>query len=236
MSARPTIAPDPAWRGLYRAGAVAALLYVVFVLIVPTVMFVDQYDRGMDGQRLLQYIAEHRGWWIALQTLVLPVASVLLIIVLGTVYVSLARQRSWQAAIGGTLGIASQIVWIAYYPVTLGLVFLADYHVDADAERRVLLAGGAEGLIAIIDAFNPIYEAIFAIGVSLLSVAMLRGPYPRWLARLGVAIGPAAVASAALWPLIEVGYLWWWILVAAWLIGVGWQLYRLGGAQLEVSA
>lgn len=38
--------PDPAWRGLYKAGGISAMLYVLLALVIPTVMVAAVDDFG----------------------------------------------------------------------------------------------------------------------------------------------------------------------------------------------
>jgi len=56
---------------------------------------------------------------------------------------------------------------------------------------------------------------------------MLRGVFSRWVAWLGVVTAAAAFAAVALYPLLGLGYLWWWVFHIAWFIAVGVQLIRL---------
>jgi len=45
---------DPSWKGLYRAGGVSALLYVVLGMIVPAVLLLtSHYDASMGGAATL---------------------------------------------------------------------------------------------------------------------------------------------------------------------------------------
>jgi len=56
-----------------------------------------------------------------------------------------------------------------------------------------------------------------------------------WIIIQTLTLGPCIIAIAAvvglvLQPLIDIGYLWWWLFFMIWFIDVGWKLYRLGGA------
>ncbi len=64
---------------------------------------------------------------------------------------------------------------IAYYPVLLGLAWLAEQYPTTLAERQHDLVVAAEGLIAQNSGFNPIYEGLLGVGVLIFSLVTLRG-------------------------------------------------------------
>lgn len=223
-------APGAPWRGLYRWGAVAAWLYIALGLVAPATLFVrNWYDRGIDGAALMQFVADNRLRWFVVQTLALGVSSVLAIVVFTALFVSLWNAGRGLAAVGSTIGVALQVLFVAYYPITLGIIFLSDHYATAAPARQAALAAAGEGLIAMIDAFNPLYESVFAFAILLLALAMLRGVYPRHVAWVGLAIPVVAAGGLALWPVLEVAYLWWWLVFVVWLVLVGLHLWRLAG-------
>jgi hypothetical protein len=227
--AKAVAGPDPSWRGLYRAGGVSAILYVLLAVTVPAVQVLTaQYDFKMDGPTLLQFIAAHRLWWMTLQTLVLG-TSLLAIVSFVALFVALKHVDKSYAAIGAVAAGACQLLFMAYYPVLLGLVYLSDQYVAATDTQRVVLATAAESLIAQNNAFNPLYESVFGISILILSLVMLKGVFHKSVAYLGIATCVAAFIGLALWPIVGVAYFWWWLLFMIWFIAVGWKLYRLGG-------
>jgi len=226
------VSPDPSWRGLYRAGGVSAILYVVLALTVPAVqVFTVQYDFKMDGPTLLQFIASNKLWWITLQTLVLG-TSILAIVSFVALFVALKHLDKSYAAIGTVVAITCHLLFLAYYPVLLGLVYLSDQYVAATDTQRVVFATAAESLIAMNNAFNPLYESLFGISILILSLVMLKGLFHKSVAYLGIATCVAAFIALALWPIVGVAYFWWWLLFVIWFIAVGWKLYSLGSNSL----
>lgn len=221
--------PDPSWRGLYRAGGVSAILYVILAVMVPAVQVVTaQYDFKLDGPTLLQFIASHRLWWMILQTLVLG-TSVLAIVSFAALYVALKHLNKSYAAIGAIVASTCQLLFMAYYPVLLGLVYLSDQYAAATDAQRVIFATAAESLIAQNNAYNPLYESLFGVSILILSLVMLKGVFHKSVAYLGIATCAAAFIGLALWPIVGVAYFWWWLLFMIWFIAAGWKLYRLGG-------
>jgi len=226
------VSPDPSWRGLYRAGGVSAILYVVLALTVPAVqVFTVQYDFKMGGPTLLQFIASNKLWWITLQTLVLG-TSILAIVSFVALFVALKHLDKSYAAIGTVVAITCQLLFLAYYPVLLGLVYLSDQYVAATDTQRVVFATAAESLIAMNNAFNPLYESLFGISILILSLVMLKGLFHKSVAYWGIATCVAAFIALALWPIVGVAYFWWWLLFVIWFIAVGWKLYSLGSNSL----
>jgi hypothetical protein len=221
---------DSSWRGLYRAGGVSAGLYILLGVIVPALLFMPVgYQRGMNGDELLRFIADHRTWWVIVQTLSLG-APILAIVVFAAIFVALEDVNKSYAALGALLAITCQILFVAFYPLTLGVVHLSDQYVTAAEARQVSLAAGAEGVVAVLDSYSPLYEGVFAVSILGLSLVMLRGVFPRAVASLGLATAAAAVVALSLWPILGMGYFWWWLVFVIWFSGAGWHLYRLGQA------
>jgi hypothetical protein len=100
-------------------------------------------------------------WWIVLQTLVLG-SGVLAVVVFVALFVALKHVDKSRAAFGATVAVVSQILFVAYYPVLLGLVYLSDRHATAPDPERASLVVAAEALIVQNNAINPLYEPIFA--------------------------------------------------------------------------
>ena len=59
------------------------------------------------------------------------------------------------------------------------------------------------------------------VGMLIVSLVMLRGVFPRWIAYLGIATGILGVASEALRPVIEGGYGVYGVLLLVWTAAVG---------------
>lgn len=225
------VGPDPSWRGLYKAGGICAILYIVLALVVPTlqVLTMEYFEMTADysGMEFLQFIAENKLWWLIAQTLLLG-SSILVIVTFVALFAALKHLDKSYAAIGAVVGVTSQILYIAYYPVLLGTIYLSDKFTTASADQQVLLGAAADSLIAINNAFNPLYEPILGASILIFSLVMLKGVFHKSIAYLGIATCAAAFIAMSLWPIVGVNYLWWWIFLFVWLIAVGWKLYQLG--------
>lgn len=219
---------DHSWNSFYKVGGLSAILYVFLGIIIPAIMvLVTSYDFHMQSADLLNYIATHTFFWLTLQTLVLG-SSILAIITFVALYIALKHLNKSYSLLGTVITISCQILFIAYYPILLGLVNLSNRYETASYIQGESIISAAEALISINNAFNPLYESIFAIGILILSLVMLKGLFHRYIAYLGIVIGPAAIIALSLWPLLGVAYFWWWLLFVVWFTAVGLKLYKLG--------
>lgn len=223
--------PDPSWAGMYRAGGISAILYILIGIVLPAAMIaVWGYDFDMHGGDFLAFIAAHKLWFTVFQTMVLG-ASVLAPVVFAALFLALKGVDKGLAALGAIVASTMQILFAAYYPVLLGLVYLGDQYAAAPASGRAVFVTAAEALIAQNGAFNPLYESVFAVGVLIVSLVMLKGVFPKWLGYLGIATCAACFVGLALWPVVGVAYFWWWLPFSVWFIAIGVKLIRLGGAE-----
>jgi hypothetical protein len=222
---------DPSWKGLYWIGGISAILYIVLALFAPLIpilikgYFESTADYG--GLEFLRFIAENRLWWFSIQTLVLG-TSILMIVAFVALFVALKPIDKINATLGAVISIVVQILFIAYYPVLLGTIYLSDKFAAASAEQQILLGAAADGLMAINNAFNPLYEPLMGVGILFFSFAMLKGVFPKSTGYLGIATCIVCFIAVALWPVLNVNYFWWWSLFVVWFIAVGWKLYQLG--------
>ena len=222
--------PDPSWRGLYKAAGISAFLYVLLALVVPFFMFINRTELSsmVSGSDVLEYISTNGVvWWIILQSLVLC-ASFFAIVTFAALFLILKHAHKSMALVGTIIAVVIHILFIAYYPVTLGLSFLAEHYQTVSGAQQASLATAAEALLAMNNAFNPIYESVFAISIAILSVVMLKGVFNKMVGYLGILAAICAIIALSLFSIIGIGYFWWWLVFNIWFIAVGWKLYRLG--------
>jgi hypothetical protein len=218
------------WRGLYMAGGICAIIYVILALFVPFFMFIGHTELSdmVSGDNVNRYIIENgHVWWVILQTLVLG-TSFFAIITFVAMFVALKDVAKSTALIGSTIAIVIHILFIAYYPVVLAMGFVANAYQLADEVQKRSFATAAEPLLAMNNAFNPLYESVFAISIFILSLAMMKGVFDKRLAYLGFVTTIAGLAALSLFPLINIGYFWWWLFFMAWFVLVGIKLMKLG--------
>jgi len=225
--------PDTSWRGLYRAGGVSAALYIVLGILAPVVILMTMpQPPSSGGAATLQYIASNRLGYIIEQVL-FSAPSVFAMVVFLALYMALKHLNKSYAAIAAFVALVSQILVLAS-PVTgggsLSLVYLSDHYVTATtAAQRAAFASAAEGYIAL----NTIVGAagiLFAIGILIISLVMLKGVFQKGIAYLGIVTGVVGIMSEALRNMLGIGYLVYWVLFIIWFIAIGWKLYKLGSS------
>ena len=155
-------------------------------------------------------------------------ASFFAIIAFVALFVALKPSAPVGAVIGATVAVIVHVLFLAYYPVMLALGQLAKHYQNAAAAQQRSFATAAEALVAINNAFNPLYEAAFAVGILFLSLAMLHSPFGKKVAVLGMVTTVAAFVGLSLWSVLGIGYFWWWLLFVFWFVVAGWKLYQLG--------
>src|SRR5450755_3044083 len=219
--------PDPSWRGLYRAGGISALLYVVFTFVGPLVLsFITPQPPSAGGiatfagdVATLQYIASNEAVFILGQVLLMG-PSMLALVTFLALYMALKHLNKSYAAIGAFGALASGILTLGSFSIVSGLVSLSgEYAAATTAAQRTAFTTAAEGLIAV-------YNAMIINGI-LLAIVMLKGVFHKSVAYLGIVTGIVGIICETFRPVMGYGYAVYLVLYI-WLIAVGWKLYRLG--------
>jgi hypothetical protein len=109
---------------------------------------------------------------------------------------------------------------------------LSDQYMAApDVAHRIAIAASADSLIAQVNAVS-VGGVLYALGVLLLSLAMLRGVFPRLVAYLGILTGLVGIVCESLRPVIGPWYGLYGVLFL-WVAAVGWRLYHLSRQSSE---
>jgi Domain of unknown function (DUF4386) len=225
-----TVRSESSWTGLYWAGSISAALFVILIVIPIALLFIAPQPPLSDGTALLQYIAAHKSVYftelVSFVGLSLPALVVFL-----ALYAALERVNPSFAAIGALIGVASEIIALAYNssPPSLnpGLLQLSNQFAIANSDaQRLSLATAAEGLMAVSNAVNAA-GILTALGILILSWVMRQDFFWRNAGTLGIVTGVFGIVSEVLRDVIGPGYLLYGILLPAWFVAVGWKLYRL---------
>jgi hypothetical protein len=221
--------PDPAWQALYRAGAIATVLYVVgLVLVVTTASPPDD----PTGAKMLAYVDEHRTLYYIKQLLWLVPSLPLMIVSLALAVAGWERDRSL-ALIAGTTSVIAWVgsyVWLTSGEGSLAMPLLADGYVAAatDAER-VRFVAGAEMLLAINDMATTL-GVLQTLGILLLGILMLRSAFAGPLGWFTVGTGAIDMVAEAFRIQLGWAYAIYGLLFFVWPIWVAVVLWRFGKA------
>ena len=225
----PAARPDPSWARLYRIGGACAGVFVVMVVVGIVLAVAAPVAPTEGGAATLAHIAAHRSLYVLQQQLWL-VPGVFAAVVYLALYPALRHLDRSLAALGTAIGGGAWALTLAIPTTTTGapaLVHLSDQFVVADPARRLALATAAETLIAQ-NRTTSVVGPLTTVGLLLVSVVMLRGVFPRWVAWLGVVAGVLGIAAEALRMVVEGFYVVYGVLLPVWMAAVGWHLYRLG--------
>lgn len=225
------------WHRLYRAGGLAAFVFVALVLVPVLLLFAAPMP-PTDGAGVLAYIAEHR--WVYLAELICFVGlSVPALIAFVALAVAVRAADRGMALLGGLLGVASETIALALgsSPQSLhgGLVVLSDaYQQTGDAGRHAALVAASEALIA---ATNAVSWAgiLTAAAILVLSLLMRRAGFGAGIAVLGILTGILGIASEAFRPMIGPAYFAYGLLLPLWFGLLGWRLLRRSGTPLAAA-
>lgn len=227
--------PDPRWRSLYRVGGWSGILIAVPYLAAITLVVAAPPPMNADGVETLEYIATHR-WLYGIEQVLWLAPGVLAMIVFLAMYVAVRHLDQGYAAVAGLVGVSSWALSLAL-PVTGGgapmLVYLStEYAASGSPERRTAYATVAEGLIAENNTPNLV-GLLTTVGILLISLVMLKGVFPRWVAYLGIATGCLGIVSEALRPVLGALYSGYGVLLLVWFVAIGWHLRRLARSWLH---
>jgi hypothetical protein len=217
------------WSLLYRAGAISAFAYILMILVPLVLLIVQPQPPLSGGVAILEYIAAHRVVYLA-ELVCFVGLSLPAIVVFFALGIALAPFGKSLAALGGLVGISSEIVALALgsSPPSLngGLMVLSDRYAAASEPARASLASAAEALAAYANAISSA-GILTALGILLLSILMTKGLFPKWIAILGIATGVLGILFEALRDSIGFVYGVYGILLPLWFLLVGLRLGRI---------
>jgi hypothetical protein len=229
---------DPVWGMLYRIGGISAGLFVTPLVVATALAVTTPAAPTAGGAATLEYIASNRTLYIVQQQLWL-VPGIFATVVYLALYPALKPLQPGMAALGCAAGGIAWALTLAMPTTSTGapaLVYLSDQYAATNAPaQRIALVGAAEGLIAI-NRTPTAVGVLTTVGMLIVSLVMLRGVFPRWIAYLGMATGVLGVASEALRPVIEGGYGVYGLLLLLWTAAVGWRLFGLVATRRAASA
>jgi hypothetical protein len=133
------------------------------------------------------------------------------------------------AVIAVTVGVSSWAISFAW-PTTgdgsLAMVLLSDRYADATtaAERASMVAGA--DLLNALNTMPAVIGVLQTLGVLLIALLMLRGPFGTALGWLGVATGAIGIAAEVFRPALGWAYAVYGLLLFAWLAWVAVALWR----------
>ena len=211
----------------YRVGGLAALvLGICYVAIIPLYAHVGIPPAG-GGEAWFQYLPGKTAfWWTILglsvftDFLFVPVALALYRALKG---IDKNAMLLATAFVGLFVVLDLAITWTHYASI---LTLYRDYSTAADGAHRAGYIAAANYASAILKCPLEVVYAIATLssGILVTGFVMLRGPFSRITAYLGLATGFLGIASLTGLSLFIIGNA---LFATAWLFWVGHRLYRL---------
>lgn len=227
----PDIAPAASlhrWGPFLTGAGIAAIAFVV-LLVAALVLDVLAPPPVDGGAATLEFIADHRGSYVAEQVLWIAPA-ILAVLVFAALFLALSATAPGLALTGALVGGVSYATLLAIPTSSRGslaLVELSNQYLAAPPEQRQVYATAAEALVA--ENNTPTIAGVLTtVGVLVISLAMLRGGLPRVVAWLGIATGVIGVVSELLRYAAPQFYWIYGLLLWAWFVAVGLALVGLG--------
>jgi hypothetical protein len=220
---------DSDWKGLYRVGAVAALLMFVLTLIQSFIFITNPPPSTVIDYFTLFQKSQILG--LLDLDLLLIVINILLILIYLALYVALSRFSKSYMTIALAIGLVGTILFFASREATFGMLSLSNQYATAstDTERAMFLAAG-QTLLTIYNgtAFDLSY--IFGgVVILIFSVVMLQSNiFSKVTAYVGIVMGilmlvpPTVGTIGLLLSLISL------IPTLIWLIPIARRLFQLG--------
>lgn len=225
---------DSDWKGLYRVGAVAALLMFVLTLIQSFIFITNPPPSTVIDYFTLFQKSQILG--LLDLDLLLIVINILLILIYLALYVALVRISKSYMTIALAIGLVGTILFFASREATFGMLSLSNQYAAAstDTERAILLAAG-QTLLTIYNgtAFDLSY-ILGGVVILIFSVVMLQSNvFSKATAYVGIVMGvlmlvpPTVGMIGLLLSLISL------IPTLIWLIPIARRLFQL--ARLETK-
>jgi hypothetical protein len=232
ISASGAIGQNDRW--LYRVGGIAA--YITGILyIIGLVLLVYAGKSPTNGAAWLSFVNGHRGLWLTViaDTLGIDIVS---LVVNVTLYVALRPKHRGLALIATLWACAANLLIEATTNSNYGsLLSLSSHFATAStAQQAANVAAANYASAALSSGLTFVYDlALPSIAIVLFGIIMLRSPFGKRIAYLGIVTGVFGLISVSGWaPAILINGL----LVGVWLIFVGRCLcFRYGAAQELVA-
>ena len=219
--------------GLYRVGGLSALLLgVAYIATIPLYASVGAPPSGGEA-RLHYFVGKTTVWWAILGLSVLT--DVLFIPVALALYLALKGvNRNAMLIATALVGLFVVLDLAVTWPNYAALIRLSGNYAAAttDAERAIYVAAANYASAVLTSSLEAVYSIlVLSLGILLIGLLMLKGIFGKSTAYLGVltgilgfvaAVGPFFVSALGVTIIVAS------VLTTAWILLVGFRLYRLG--------
>ena len=220
-------AVDPDGKWLYRVGGIGALvLGIAYLVTIPLYAHVGAPPSG--GEAWLKYLAgKTTEWWVILglsvltDLLYIPVALALYFALKG---VNRNAMLLATAFVGLFIVLDLAVTWTNYASL---ITLRGNYAAAAnDAQRAAYIAAANYASAVLASRLEVVYSiVILSSGILLIGLVMLKGIFNKITAYVGLVTGVLGLVSITGWNVAIIMNA---LFATAWLLLVGYRLYRLG--------
>jgi hypothetical protein len=223
---------DSNMKGLYRGGGMSAIALSMLYIII-TVLYVLGGALPNGGEEWLKHIAKHTlEWWAILGFSVLT--DFLFLFVLWSLYYVLKEiNRNATSAGIGFVGLFVILDLAVTWPNYSALISLSSKYAiaNSDIQRMALIAAANYAYGVLSSSLFAVYAILVpALGISIIGLVMLNGPFSKVTAYLGIitgilgiisVVGPFFLAALSMIAIIAS------VFTTVWVLFVGFNLLKL---------
>lgn len=210
-------------KGIFRTGAISSVLVAVFIIVAlvagllagPAPQDVTQALVRIDVNKLLITLGLGAGIIIAL----------FLIPVIPALYLALREVQHTYALLASVIGGVGVVTSLLSSSTQYALVRLSDSYATASAADRTAIVAASNAMRGSSNVSFTETGILFGVATILISLAMLRGVFSKWVGWVGIVAGILSFLSLV--PPISILLLAANVIYVIWFIGVGARLYRL---------
>nr|HET6902731.1 hypothetical protein [Ktedonobacteraceae bacterium] len=220
-------AVDPTGKWLYRVGGISALALGI-AYIITIVLYAQVGAPPSGGEVWLKYLAgKTTEWWVILglsvltDLLYIPVALALYFALKG---VNRNAMLLATAFVGLFIVLDLAVTWTNYASL---ITLRGNYAAAAnDAQRAAYIAAANYASAVLASRLEVVYSiVILSSGILLIGLVMLKGIFNKITAYVGLVTGVLGLVSITGWNVAIIMNA---LFATAWLLLVGYRLYRLG--------
>ena len=220
-------AVDPDGKWLYRVGGISALVLGI-AYIITIVLYAQVGAPPSGGEVWLKYLAgKTTEWWVILglsvftDLLYVPVALALYLALKG---VNRNAMLLATAFVGLFIVLDLAVTWTNYASL---ITLRGNYAAAAnDAQRAAYIAAANYASAVLASRLEVVYSiVILSSGILLIGLVMLKGIFNKITAYVGLVTGVLGLVSITGWNVAIIMNA---LFATAWLLLVGYRLYRLG--------
>lgn len=210
-------------RGIFRAGAISSVLVAIFIIVAlvsgllagPPQQDIAQALVRIDANKLLITLGLGAGIMIAL----------FLIPVIPALYLALREIQHTYTLLASVIAGVGVVTSLLSSSTQYALVRLSDSYAAASGADRTAIVAASNAMRGSSNVSLTETGILLGVATILISLAMLRGVFSKWVGWVGVVAGILSLLSLV--PPLSILFLAANVVYIIWFVGIGARLYRL---------